>query len=86
MKKLFKIMFFVTLALVLLSLVFVIVSVVSHFNSFAGATGIIGGADGPSARFITRTLIFAYPMFRVLIASALLCATSAIGWFVTKNK
>jgi len=86
MKKLFKIMFFITLALVLLSVVSIVVSAISHANSSRGAIGIIGGADGPTATLITQTLIFTQPAFLVGIASAVLCVASAIGWLVTKNK
>jgi Na+-transporting methylmalonyl-CoA/oxaloacetate decarboxylase beta subunit len=51
----------------------------------AGSIGIIGGADGPTATFLTYSLIFDGPLFK-LILSLLVLIISAIGWFITKKK
>lgn len=85
MKKLFKVTFFVTLALILLFVVPVIVSAVSAASTPSASIGIIGGADGPTAILITRTL-FMTPTFWLLCVVTLLFIVSAIGWFVTRRK
>ena len=85
MRKLFKITFFVTLAVIILLVVPVIVSAVSALSNPSPSVGIIGGADGPTAILITRTL-FITPTFRLLCVVSLLCIVSAIGWIVTRRK
>lgn len=86
MKKLFKTTFFVTLALILLFVALVVASAVFAENNHSGSIGIIGGADGPTAIFITQTLIFANPVFWLLCFVTVLFIASAIGWLITRNK
>lgn len=85
MKKVFKISFFVALALVILFSSFIVASAIALENSQTESVAIIGGADGPTAILISRTLVFDNPSFRFLIASASLLVISAIGWIVTKK-
>ena len=86
MKKVFKTMFFVSLAILLLFAVFVAVASVASINTHSGSVGIIGGADGPTAIFITGSLIFGTPIFWVLAVAVMVLIASAIGWIATKNK
>ena len=57
MKKLFKMIFIVTFATVLLCTVLAVVLFASAANSKAGSVGIIGGADGPTAVLISSALL-----------------------------
>lgn len=82
MKKLFKTTFFITLAFVLLFVAFIIVSAE---NNHSESIGIIGGADGPTAIFITGTIIFKNPVFVLLCFVTVLCIASAIGWLITRK-
>ena len=86
MKKTFKTAFFVSLAVAVSLLAFLLVSSVIAMSDNSAAVGIIGGADGPTAIFITRTLILDNPVFLALCVAILLCAVFAIGWAVTKRR
>ena len=86
MKKMFKITFFITLALILLFVAAVCVSLFSIDNSYSASVGIIGGADGPTAVLVTETLFFLNPLFWLLCILFIVCIASAIGWLITKNK
>lgn len=86
MKRTFKIAFFVSLVVVSLLVAVLVASVVFAESNDSSSIGIIGGADGPTAVFITRTLIFGNPFFYALCLVAVLCIASAIGWIVTKKK
>ncbi len=86
MKKLFKTTFFITLALVFLFVAFLVASAVSFDDNHSESIGIIGGADGPTAIFITRTLIFDNPMFWLQCFVTVLLIASAVGWFITRKK
>ncbi len=86
MKKLFKVMFFITLALVFIAVALMVASIIFTENSNADSIGIIGGADGPTAVFITQTLVFDNPIFWVLCFVAALLIASAIGWLITRKK
>ena len=86
MKNTFKVMFFVSLALMVVFTAIMLVTLTSAENENNGSIGIIGGADGPTATFITRTLIFDSPMFWVIVLILVVFVASAIGWLVTKNK
>ncbi len=86
MKKLFKTMFFITLTLVLLFVVIMVASIVSAENNHSDSVGIIGGADGPTAIFITRTLVFEDQVFWLLCFVTVLFIASAIGWLITRKK
>ena len=55
MKRTFKIAFFVSLVVVSLLVAVLVASVVSAESNDSSSIGIIGGADGPTAVFITRT-------------------------------
>ncbi len=85
MKKAFKITFFVSLAIIVLLSVIIAVSVVSASKEHTSSVGIIGGADGPTAIFVTRTLVFQNPIFMLLCASFALVIVSAVGWAVSKK-
>ena len=86
MKKFFKITFFVSLALILLSCTLIAASAISSANSRQGSVGIIGGADGPTAIFVTQSLVFLNPMFDVLCIAGVVFIASAIGWIVMRKK
>ncbi len=80
MKKVFKITFFVSLAIILLFMFAVIASIVSASNVQSGSVGIIGGADGPTAILITRSLVLKNPLFWVFSLALTAFVVSAIGW------
>ena len=86
MKKTFKTAFFVSLTVALTLLAFLLVSSVIAMSDNSAAVAIIGGADGPTAIFITRTLILDNPVFLALCVAILLCVAFAIGWVVTKRR
>lgn len=86
MKKTFKIMFFVSLFVVVLLSVLIVISLVSAVGEHTSAVGIIGGADGPTAIFITRSLMLENPVFVFACVAFLLCVVSAIGWALAKKK
>lgn len=86
MKRLFKIIFFVSLAVILSVSVFVVFSAVASINSHSGSVGIIGGADGPTAIYITSSLIFSTPIFWLLCIAVVGLIASAIVWAVVKRK
>ena len=84
MKKIFKITFFVALALSLLVATLLTVSAVSALSD--SSVSIIGGADGPTAVFITSTLLLDSPACWVLCLALITLIASAIGWVVNKKK
>ncbi len=84
MKKIFKITFFVALALSLLVATLLTVSAVSALSD--SSVSIIGGADGPTAVFITSTLLLDSPAGWVLCLALITLIASAIGWVVNKKK
>lgn len=86
MKKLFKITFFVTLSLLFLFGMLVAAFAVSDANSSLSGISIIGGADGPTAVLVSRTLLFETPTFWVTLLTSVLFVVSAVGWAVTKKK
>ena len=95
MKKTFKIIFFVSLATAVLSGGLFVLSFVLPLGALAGLSafpdqsasiGIIGGADGPTAVLISRTVILENPLFWVLCVSVILLAASAVGLIVMKRK
>ena len=86
MKNVCKIAFFVSLALALILIAVLTAAFVSAENENTGSVGIIGGADGPTAVFVTSTLVFGNPLIWVLCLCGVLLIASAIGWFVTKKK
>lgn len=86
MKKAFKISFFITLAVIVILVALLVVGFIVTMNNPSPSVGIIGGADGPTAIFVTRTLVFDNPAFVALFAASPLCVASLIGWLVTKNK
>lgn len=86
MKKVCKIAFFVSLALALILIAVLTAAFVSAENENTGSVGIIGGADGPTAVFVTRTLVLGNPLIWALCFCGVLLIASAIGWIVTKKK
>lgn len=86
MKKLFKIMFFITLALVLIFALLIAASVVSAVTSHTGGMGIIGGADGPTAILLTKILVFENPLIKGFCITTVLFVASLIGWLITRKK
>ena len=86
MKKFFKITFFVTLAFILFFLALIVINTISIHNCHSDSVAIIGGADGPTAILVTRTLIFDNPLFLVFVLASILFIGSAIGWIITRKK
>jgi len=86
MKRAFKITFFITLSLILLFAISVCVSSILFEKIHAGSIGIIGGADGPTVVFLSRSFIFDNPIFWIFFVVAALCAASAIGWIMARKK
>ena len=86
MKNVCKIAFFVSLALALILIAVLTAVFVSAENENTGSVGIIGGADGPTAVFVTSTLVFGNPLIWALCFCGVLLIASAIGWIVTKKK
>ena len=86
MKKRFKTLCFLSLALVLLFAALMIASALSAETYPSGSIGIIGGSDGPTAMFLTQTLLFANPLFWALCFATGLFIVSAIAWLITANK
>ncbi|MBR2466814.1 MAG: hypothetical protein IKB38_07820 [Clostridia bacterium] len=72
MKKLFKIMFFISLAFILI-FAFVLMAIAACFSLKAptGSVGIIGGADGPTAILVSGSIVFTAP---ALILLCLFCS------------
>ena len=85
MKKACKITFFVSLALVILLVAVFAALIVSAESANTSSVGIIGGADGPTAVFVTSTLVFGNPLIWVLCLCGALLVASAIGWIVFKK-
>ena len=85
MKKACKITFFVSLALVILLVAVFAALIVSAESANTSSVGIIGGADGPTAVYITSTLVFGNPLIWALCLCGALLVTSAIGWIVFKK-
>lgn len=79
-------MFFITLALILLFTAIVVASSVSFVTSSSESIGIIGGADGPTAILVTRTILSESPVFWMLGFVVVLLITSVIGWIMTKKR
>ena len=86
MKKVFKIMFFICLAFVLLLVLFCVISAISANRRLSSSVGIIGGADGPTAIFVSRSLLLDSPAIFFFGGVTVLLAASAIGWIVAKKK
>lgn len=86
MKKIFKIVFFVFLSIFVIAVSLITVSVINAMNMNDAAVGIIGGADGPTAIFITRTLIFDNPLVIIAIISLTVAVISAIIWGINRKK
>ncbi len=85
MKKACKITFFVSLTIVLILVAVLIVFAVSAKSDNTSSVGIIGGADGPTAIYVTRTLIFGNPLVWALCLCGVLLIASAIGWIITRK-
>jgi succinate-acetate transporter protein len=86
MKKFFKTMFFITLALILIYAVCVVSSFALAEKDHSESVGIIGGADGPTAILITRTLVFGSSLFNIFCLLMVLFVVSAIGFVITRKK
>ena len=86
MKKFFKTMFFITLALILIYVVCVVSSFALAEKDHSEGVGIIGGADGPTAILITRTLVFGSSLFNIFCLLTVLFVVSAIGFGITRKK
>ena len=86
MKKIFKILFFVFLSIFVIAVSLITVSAINAMNMNDSAVGIIGGADGPTAIFITRTLIFDNPLVIIAIISLTVAVISAIIWGINRKK
>ena len=86
MKKVFKITFFVSLAVILLLVSFCIVSALSAEASHSASIGIIGGADGPTAILVSRSLLFSSPALFLFGGVLALFVVSTIGWIATKKR
>ena len=85
MKNVCKIAFFVSLALALILIAVLTAVFVSAENENTGSVGIIGGADGPTAVFVTSTLVFGNPLIWALCLCGILLIASAIGWIATRK-
>ena len=85
MKRTFKIAFFVSLVVISLLVALLVASVVSAESNDSSSISIIGGADGPTAVFVTSSLVIGNPFFYALCFVGVLCIASAIGWIVTKK-
>lgn len=85
MKKTFKTIFFISLAVILLLSAIIAASAVSAADEHTGSVGIIGGADGPTAIFLTRTLVLQNPLFLLLCVSLVAVIVSAVGWAAAKK-
>ena len=86
MKKFFKITFFVTLTFILFALTLFVLNTITMHNCHSDSVAIIGGADGPTAIYLTQTLIFDHPLFLFLVLDIILFIISSIGWFCTRKK
>ena len=86
MKKIFKVMFLISITFLLLSAFLVVVSALKAEASHSASIGIIGGADGPTAKLITGTLIFANPFVRLFCIATVSTVVSAVGWGIAKRK
>lgn len=85
MKKFFKTVFFVSLTAVFLILAYVVLKLLFS-DGASGSTGIIGGADGPTAMLATRTLVYGTPLSWLLFVALVLLVVSVIGWMLTCHK
>ena len=85
MKKACKITFFVSLALVILLVAVFAALIVSAESANTSSVGIIGGADGPTAVFVTSTLVLGNALIWALCFCGVLLIASAIGWIVFKK-
>ena len=86
MKKFFKTMFFVTLALILIYVVCVFSSFALAEKEQSESVGIIGGADGPTAILVTRTLAFGSSLFNIFCLLMVLFIVSVVGFVITRKK
>ena len=86
MKKVFKTMFIVSFVILFIFVAFVLVSAFSAEKPSKESVAIIGGADGPTAIFITGTLVFDSPLFCIMGIVLILFVVSAIGWLVTRKR
>lgn len=87
MKKTFKIITIASLAIAVALIAFVLISVaVSASQENNSSTAIIGGADGPTAIFITRTLILSHPVCIVGWCFVAIALFSSVAWALSKDK
>ena len=86
MKNLFKTVFFISLVAFLLIAVIIAVPSLSFTADRSASMGIIGGADGPTAIFVSGALFFGNPLFRLLCVAVIFLISAAIGWAVTRRK
>ena len=86
MKKIFKMTFFICLAFILLLVFLCVISTISANRSLSSSVGIIGGADGPTAIFVSRSLLLDSPAIFFFGGVTVLLVASAIGWIVAKKK
>lgn len=85
MKKAFKITFIVAISLAVLLVVLLAVSAITAAGMHSGSVGIIGGADGPTAVFVTKTVILDNPLFWIAFVLLVVAVVSGIGWAVSKE-
>ena len=86
MKKRFKTTIFMTLSLLVLLVVGMIVAAFFVMDNHSDAVGIIGGADGPTAIFVARTVVFESPMFLGVCIAVILLVVIGIMCAVIKRK
>lgn len=89
MKKTFKIITIASLAIAAALIAFVLISVAvsaSQDSNISDSISIIGGADGPTAIFITGTLILSHPVCIVGWCFVAIALFSSVGWALSKNK
>lgn len=87
MKKTFKIITIASFAIAVALIAFVLISVaVSASNDSNISTAIIGGADGPTAIFITSTLVLSHPICIVGWCFVAIALLSSVGWALSKDK
>ena len=55
------------------------------FSPNGPSIAIIGGADGPTAKYLIRTIIFGDPLFIAVPVSFALCVVSLVGWLVKRS-
>ena len=68
-----------------LAVIVVISAVQMHATANAASVGIIGGADGPTAIFLTQKLLRT-PVFRGMFWSFLIFIGTGLAMLITKKK